>query len=150
FTPVAPESVPLMACDVRRAWKGRFPERPDLEVGIEAAAFGGRPVSFQLVGPWTKDARQDTSGLFPLWFVFGLIGLALLLAIRNIRRGRADVRGGLWLCAIFAVSMTLVWVTGGHHVNDLPGESLQVFEVIGDGLVWGLTVFLLYVAMEPA
>ena len=59
FTPVAPQWAPRDFADTRAAWEGPLPERPDIRVRIEAAAYRGRPVSFLLIGPWT---RADADG----------------------------------------------------------------------------------------
>ena len=55
--PVDPVWTFLAASDTRAAWTGKWPEsgRP---LRVEAAAFGGRPVAFMLIGDWQKPWRM--------------------------------------------------------------------------------------------
>src|SRR5581483_12417364 len=43
----------------REAWTGVLPGRPDIPIRIEAAAYHGRPVFFQVVAPWTRRDESD-------------------------------------------------------------------------------------------
>ena len=54
FSPAEPQGVPPVVNDRRAAWEGTEPES-GLPVRIEAAAFEGRPVYFQMQWPWTPD-----------------------------------------------------------------------------------------------
>src|SRR5205807_875284 len=55
--PVPPKWTSLAASDTRAAWTGKWPGsgRP---LRIEAAAWHGKPVYFQMSGPWTQPARM--------------------------------------------------------------------------------------------
>ena len=55
--PVEPVWTWLAASDTRAAWTGKWPEsgRP---LRVEAAALGGRPVAFMLIGDWQKPWRM--------------------------------------------------------------------------------------------
>jgi hypothetical protein len=152
FSPADPEWAPPVACDARRAWVGHFPERPDPEVRVEAAAYNGRPVSFRLLGPWTRlESSLPGGGPVPLGLTVGVLGLAVLLAVRNVRRGRADVRGGVRLWMAYTIADVLIWVVGGHHAGGLRGQFLYGFQAkLGVGLAYGVTVLLMYLALEPA
>ena len=46
---------------VTRALRGpvRSPDRPDISMRIEAAAYRGKPVYFGLIGPWTHPGRMQ-------------------------------------------------------------------------------------------
>src|SRR5262245_11389375 len=48
---------PPSAFDERAAWVGTFPEHPSLELRVEAAAWHGRPVYFEIIGPWATPER---------------------------------------------------------------------------------------------
>ena len=50
FTPAVPRWVPLAYSNERKAWDGRLPERPEVPIRVEAAAFAGRPVFFTVTG----------------------------------------------------------------------------------------------------
>src|SRR5439155_19715928 len=57
FSEVSPAWTPPDFADARKAWEGRLPDRADITVGVEAAAYGGRPIWFYIVGPWTQTSR---------------------------------------------------------------------------------------------
>jgi len=38
--------------------QGALPERPDVPMRIEAAAYRGKPVSWDLIGPWSRPGRM--------------------------------------------------------------------------------------------
>ena len=64
FTPVDPEWLPLVSFDARAAWTGVYPDT-DLPLRIEAASWRGRPVSFQMVAPWSKRLQNAAGGHGP-------------------------------------------------------------------------------------
>ncbi|HXY39133.1 MAG TPA: protein kinase, partial [Vicinamibacteria bacterium] len=53
FQKVSPKWTPLFHTDARAAWEGACAERKDLIVRVEAAAYRGRPVWFEVITPWT-------------------------------------------------------------------------------------------------
>ena len=64
FKPVSPKWLPPAFADVRAAWEGKYPSGEPLR--IEAAAYRGKPVYFQMIGPWARPAQMqqvpDTKG----------------------------------------------------------------------------------------
>ena len=66
WLPAQPTWTPPVYSDVRAAWAGSLAERPDVPMRIEAAAYRGKPVYFELIGPWTRPERmqpyQPTAG----------------------------------------------------------------------------------------
>lgn len=54
FSPAPPQWTPRVYADTRAAWTGPFPELTGQQLRVEAAAYHGRPVAFQLVAPWTR------------------------------------------------------------------------------------------------
>src|ERR1700690_772664 len=56
FTPAAPEWLPRCSWDTRAAWTGSWPGGSPGVLRVEAAAFRGKPVYFELLGPWSKPA----------------------------------------------------------------------------------------------
>ena len=161
FTPATPQWTPREYADARAAWEGPLestPERPDLRVRVEAAAYHGRPVSFAIVGPWTRATRMQTtptplsqtvlSTLVEL-MTAAFVAAALLLARHNVRSKRADMRGAARLAAAVIVGFTVTWVLAAHHFTDVSTElsaftkqfSLFLFEA---ALLW-----ILYLALEP-
>jgi hypothetical protein len=93
---------------------------------IEAAAWKGRPVSFELFGPWRRPARtrpqtpQTAGERVAAWFSGVIISIvfagALWLAVRNIRAGRGDTRGALRPAAFGLILTSLAQIVNLHRV----------------------------------
>src|SRR5262249_57957156 len=105
LTEVPPSWTPPCACDRQAAWSGTLPDCPDVPVRVEAAAYRGRPVYFQVLPVWRDPARSYepppiASG--PLGPSFWGFPVMVVLAIRNLRRGRGDLRvaGRLGLASV--------------------------------------------------
>src|SRR5262249_41971513 len=101
FPPAMPEWTPHDYADVRAAWEGTPPDMHQ-RIRIEAAAYRGRPVSFAIVGPWSRASRMEAPerSLLDRVLIMFLIGLlvvtvcgAVLLMRNNLRLGRGDVKG---------------------------------------------------------
>ena len=155
FSPAEPQWLPPSYADARAAWVESKPERPDRPLHVEAAAVGGRPVFFELAGPWSRPPRMarlaeltQVGRDFPLLLLGILVVGGALIARRNLRLGRSDRRGATRLAAfVFACSM-LTWAFLTSHVASdselallLLGASIALFLA---GVCW-----LLYVALEP-
>jgi hypothetical protein len=152
-----PAWTPPVYSDARAAWAGSLPERPNIPMRIEAAAYRGKPVYFELIGPWTRPSRMQpyylTASLrvflilFEVFFLLVLIGSALV-ARRNLRLGRGDRQGAFRLALFVFAAWTVAWVFGAHHVSDF-----EEFPLFVEFLVWGsgfsYFTWLLYIALEP-
>jgi serine/threonine-protein kinase len=159
FTEVAPRWTPTMAVDVRRAWEGPLAGRDGITLHVEAAGFRGRPVSFELFGPWEKPPRMTTdSPGFTEWlgrnlglavFALGSLAIGMLFAWRNIRAGRSDTRGALRVAFWFFLLHTAVWAVWASHVADLNSEWGMVQADVGYNLFLAANLWLLYVGLEP-
>ncbi len=150
FLSSSPRWIPPVFADVRAAWDGAYPERPDVPIRIEAASTLGRPVFFEIVAPWTRPRNTEpdvasTAGervslrmrtITPI-----AVLIAVLLAFRNLRRGRGDRRGamrlGLFILAAGMVSTAL-------ETGELPLTRGPTLVPIVAALAW-----LLYIALEP-
>jgi Protein kinase domain len=152
-----PMWTPPVYSDARAAWTGSLDEHPGFPMRIEAAAYRGKPVYFELIGPWTRPERmqpyQSTVGKrvsLVLFFVLvvSMLVVGALLARRNLRLGRGDRRGGFRLAAFVFGAWAVAWIFGAHHVS-----SLTEFWLFIEFWVWGLgfsgSTWLLYIAMEP-
>ncbi|MGO9123429.1 MAG: protein kinase domain-containing protein [Terriglobales bacterium] len=153
----APEWTPPTYADARAAWTGAVEEFPGTPMRIEAAAYRGRPVYFELIAPWTRAARmqpyQQTAGekvvqgFLILLLLLLLVGGALL-ARRNLRLGRGDRRGAWRLASfMFAVSMFGALV-GRYHVSD-SSEIGIIVERLSFALFVAVFLWMLYLALEP-
>ena len=85
---------------------------------IEAAAYRGKPVYFELIGPWTRPGRmrpdQYTAGekaffVFFSVFLVLLLGASAVLARRNLRLGRGDRQGAFRLAAFVFAAWAVSW-----------------------------------------
>jgi hypothetical protein len=144
----------LAASDVRVAWTGTWPgtTRP---LRVEASALGGRPVSFQLVGPWTKPWRTASSsgdgGIGAMVvFVLALAILAggALLAARNLREGRGDRTGALRLGAAIGAILWAVWVCQVHPTPSIGLLGMFLIAVVTT-VFYAVIFWALYLALEP-
>ena len=79
FQPVPPRWTPPFYSDARAAWVGTDAARPDLPLRLEAAAYRGRPVFFQMVWEWTRPERMEAASLRPGQSTAGRVGLAIVL-----------------------------------------------------------------------
>ncbi len=157
WQPAQPIWTPPVSSDVRAAWIGFLAERPDIPMRIEAAAFRGKPVYFQVIGPWTlpkpRHPDQPTVGesvaLSVFIFVFfSLLLSGVLLARRNLRLGRGDRRGAFRLAAFVFAAWAVAWLFGAHHVSSFSEFPLSV-EALVWGLAWSSFSWLLYNGLEP-
>ncbi len=142
--------------DSRMAWVESKPERGDRPLRVEAAALGGRPVYFELAGPWSRAPRMpaEPTGaskasdyLLVGCFLALLVGGALL-ARQNQRLGRSDRRGAMRL-AIFVFSFAMLsWATEARHVAS--PEEVDLF-LLGSsqGLFFAGLCWMIYIALEP-
>jgi len=157
WPPAQPMRTPPVYSDARAAWTGSLAERPDFPMRIEAAAYRGRPVYFELIGPWTRPERmqdyQPTAGerafLVILIVLFlSVLAVGALLARRNLRLGRSDRRGASRLAAFVFAAWAVAWFFGAHHVL-----NFKEFGLFLEFLAWGAllsgSLWILYIAMEP-
>ena len=157
FSAATPLWTPLGICDARAAWTGVLPNGPPSPVSVEAAAWRGKPIYFQIVGPWTRPKRMQSfmfnSSMQDLAFTgLGISGVllvaAVLLARNNTRQGRGDRRGALRLASFTACVYMLIWVFGGSHVAGF-GELALFFGALSYALLLAGAVWVLYMAIEP-
>ena len=142
WAPAQPTWTPPVYSDARAAWTGSLAERPDIPMRIEAAAYRGKPVYFELIGPWTRPERmqlyQATAGervflVIIIILLLSMLVIGVMLARRNLRLGRGDRRGASRLAAFVFAAEAVAVSFGAHHVPNLHELSL-FFEF----LVWGL------------
>jgi serine/threonine-protein kinase len=142
------------AADERMAWTGVYPGT-SIPLRVEAASWLGKPVSFRLVGPWTKPSSEQSKTaserarvVFLLVIGTVLLFVPALLAWRNIARGKADQRGALCLgIAFFCVNM-LVWIFAGHFTAQ-PAMFGQFASALAAALFNGAMGWTVYLALEP-
>jgi tRNA A-37 threonylcarbamoyl transferase component Bud32 len=157
WPPAQPMWTPPVDSDARAAWTGSLAERPDIPMRIEAAAHRGKPVYFELIGPWTRPKRmqpsQQTAGERAFLVIIIVLSLSVLLAgallaRRNLRLGRGDRRGAFRLAVFVFGAWAVTWFFGAHHVLKFNEFGLFV-QFLAWGLLWSCSLWVLYIAMEP-
>jgi predicted Ser/Thr protein kinase len=158
FTETAPLMLPEHAADQLRAWKGPHPTIPNTELTVQVATWKGRVTEAVVEFPWVRaidPARVKLSFLARIrgGFLTAAMGtavfFAILLARRNWKKERVDRRGALRIAiACFAFGM-IGWI---GRVHPIPSEDMLnlAYSVAGDSLLFAASVWLLYVALEPA
>jgi serine/threonine-protein kinase len=158
FRTVDPFWVPNGYADQRAAWEGPLPSQPQIQVRVEAAAYRGRPVFFQIAGPWTRTPRMEqeppTAASRVIRLGAGVIvGLlltaAFALARHNVLSGRGDRRGATHVSLFVLGAFIASWVIGARHSFQILDEidlflTFLAFALLNAGILW-----LAYVALEP-
>jgi hypothetical protein len=144
-----PQWRPLFYADKIEVWQCSPSKRTGAPLQIEAAALQGKPVSFDIISPWTRPVKIEsvqlpmserihsmTNGLLA---VLALVG-GIFFARRNLRLGRGDRRTATRL-ALFVFVLSILNV-----ILELPssGRIFTLFTPILAGLTW-----ILYIAIEP-
>lgn len=152
----APTRLSLAAFDERAAWTGTWPET-DFPLRVEGAAWRGRPVFFDLVGPWSTPRRSPRPGETPAQRASQTIGVVLsvllvagsvLMARRNYGQGKSDVRGAFRLAgAVFLIEMAL-WVCLNHYLPTV-ATLRHLNTALGASLFLAAVTWVLYLALEP-
>jgi serine/threonine-protein kinase len=152
FSSVAPRSIPPIYADARAAWTGAYPERLDVPVTIEAASLAGRPVYFEIFAPWTQPRNEGVQpgvtsgervGLMVRSIVSPLVlGMGLVLALRNLRLARGDRRGAMRVAFFMFAAGTVSVALESGNLDVLSRGPTTVFFV--PAAMW-----VLYLALEP-
>jgi len=156
-----PEAQPMWTppfySDARAAWTGTLAEHPDIPMRIEAAAYRGKPIYFELIGPWTIPQRtqlyrptegEQAAGVIAIVLMLSMLVGGVLFARRNLRLGRGD-RGGAGHVASFVFAVWAVsWSFGAHHISSFD-EFGQIFMFLSFGISFSCFFWVLYIAMEP-
>src|SRR5713226_4764007 len=157
WAPAQPTWTPPAYSDTRAAWTGSLPERPDIPMRIEAAAYRGKPVYFELIGPWTRPERMQPYRPSASERAAQVIGIVLLLSLlvggamlarRNLRLGRGDRRGASRLAAVVFAAWTVWWLFGAHHVPKFYELGLFLMFLCA-ALTVSMFLWVLYIALEP-
>ena len=158
FAARAPQWTPPHFADTRAAWSGPSPDRPDLTLTVEAAAYRGRPTSFYVLGPWSRATRmvppprtttQVLISAANVGLTLTVLVVGAILARRNIRANRAD-RGGAGRLGSWLIGMMLAgWLLSAHYVSTPDQQLREMLFAIGFICFFGAFVWALYLAIEP-
>ena len=155
--PVSPLWTPPYASDTRAAWAGSYPNQPDIKIHVEAAAFAGKPVYFEIFYAWSEPREQTfTVARFrDRFLVVLLLGIFItvmlgsaLLALRNLRLGRGDRKGAFRLAVFVFAIYFLRWLFTAHHMAS-EFEAFNFISNIQNILFWAFFFWVVYLAFEP-
>ncbi len=145
---VRPEWRARVDSDEKHAWLTPDGDR------IEAAAFHGKPVWFS-VGlsapsiPAPYSTGKNIANATVIFFLILLPAAALLIARRNLNRGRGDRRAAMRFAAfIFATTATAAMLRA-HHVPSFVQEWMTASRVTADSAFWAFMSWIAYIAVEP-
>ncbi|MBS1835652.1 MAG: serine/threonine protein kinase, partial [Acidobacteria bacterium] len=158
FKPVEPTWQPLAGFDARAAWEGQFAGAIPLPVRVEAASWRGKPVYFDVIGPWTRAFRMEAPDpndgpppaaryLF-IAVISVLVGAVVFFARFHLRRNRGDRGGAFRLGVSVVVAYLCIQLIGGHHVPSRE-EFVVFFIAAHHAVIFGVVCWLLYLALEP-
>lgn len=159
FKITTPRWVPAMFADERAAWEGPHPDHPEVPIRIEAAAFKGRPVHFEIIAPWDKPLRQQeqnlpsaerTAGILIVALFFGVLVGAAFLGRRNLKLGRSDKKGAFKLSLFMFLALVAGGLIGAHHVPAPGGELELILTLTALALFPAAFIWLIYIALEPS
>ena len=146
----------LASSDTRAAWEGTWPGTKRT-LHVEAAAWNGKPVFFQLAGDWTVATRMtqaEATGseragqIFGTSFALALIGGGIWLAHRNYSRGKGDRRGA-WTLAKIVFGLEMVLFFSRAHLSFSGGTQYLLMLAASAGLFVSGFLWVLYIALEP-
>ncbi len=158
FKETAPKWTPSVNSDARMAWEGVMPDHPEIPLRVEAAAFQGKVVFFQLVYPWTKPnasplkywTTRDWIGVFILaGLLIGVLIAAIILALKNVKSGSGDRKGAFKILLVVFGLTFASWILNVNHVPSFFPELDRFSHALRLGLYIGTWTWLMYLALEP-
>jgi serine/threonine-protein kinase len=158
FSETPPRWLSEHYCDSRAAWEGTYPGQPEREIRVEACAYRGLPVYFEIIHPWQiphgmvgYPQTADRKAQAVLYYLLMIVVLAagILLARRNLRLGRGDRRGAVRLAYFVFLMAMISWLFRASHVWSLKWEIALLFRQVGSALFDAGMVWLMYIALEP-
>lgn len=158
FRATEPRWVSEHHSDARAAWEGASPQQPQIPIRVEAAAYRGKPVYFEIIYPWDQPSRQ-VSQTPPagekafMVLIFGIVCVVILggvlLAWRNVRHGRGDRKGAFRLALFMFVVNMLRSVLWAHHVPNFLEEFDIFLNHLAIALETAALMWIVYIALEP-
>ena len=157
FQPVPSIWTPPHEATERAAWEGFYPDQPGLKIHVEAAAFNGRPVYFEILDEWDRPLDVEPSlgrfreraliVLLVSVFIIVMLG-STLLALRNLKSGRGDRKGAFRLAVFVFVVFFIRWLFYAHHVAT-EEEAFNFISSVQNILFWTFFFWVVYIAFEP-
>jgi hypothetical protein len=158
FSLAGPKWLPPIPFDRLSDWEGTGPPQSGVPLHVTAASYHGKPVYFQVIGPWSRPARmqespqtlvQRISAATLILLILTLLVGGFFLARRNIRLGRGDRKGALRVSAAIFAAGFLFSVLTWHPVAKLDAAFAYFTAQVAFGLFFAAFAWLSYVALEP-
>jgi hypothetical protein len=160
FTASESKILPLVPFDARADWDGTTEQDAETRLHVTAAAYRGKPVYFDVLGPWNLPgpAQQSTKPFATAYVIAGVTGAGMIVSLliagaffarRNVRMGRGDRKGSFQVSAFVFSIVMLIWALGAHHVWDLGGEFGMFIGAFCAAVGVAAFVWLSYMALEP-
>src|SRR5260370_9148129 len=120
--------MPLAWSDARAAWMGAVAGSADTSERIEAAAYRGKPIYFDVIYPWSKPERSAPSTPTPHEKIANIIGVTLFFVLAlsgvfvtrpNLRLNRTDTRGAMRLGSFVLLAYLAMWLLRAHHLASI-------------------------------
>jgi serine/threonine protein kinase len=158
FTQTQSTWVPLANSDSRAAWEGKLAGQSQIPIRIEAAAYHGKPIYFEIVAPWSRPARMQefqfragtkvlVTVVMVLLLSFMIIGV--ILARKNLREGRGDRKGALRLAIYIFSALMIAWIFLAHHHPGFDEFFALFLPAVMLALFLSTLLWLFYMALEP-
>ncbi len=157
FVPTAPRWRPPVYADARAAWDGKYPNRPDIPIHVEAASTGGRIVYFDVFNPWNQSAEPAARPTPAAWFLnvfmpvllLGMLVAGVVLAVRNLRLGRGDRRGAFRIAGALFLAGLCGSVVGADVKPQLSAPFGLLLSGSAPALLIAALAWVAYVGLEP-
>ncbi len=156
FVESEPQWIPTHAFDFRISWDGKLNGVP---IHIDAAAFHGVPIDFDVGGPWASpsvvEAEQrkqwiwDFRAAAQAIIILLMLGAALVLTRMNLRAGRADRRGAARVALYFLFASAISGILAAHWPHELSRFWAVFSKVAGDVTFGAGFVWVSYLALDP-
>jgi hypothetical protein len=156
--PSTPRWAAPVDSDRKAAWDGENADQPGGSMHFEAAAYHGRPVYFEVQGPWVRppsaslgDTRAFVIAQFvAIFLAVPMVATAAVLVRRNLRMGRGDRRGAFRLAALTFASLTLAQGLRADHTSAAVEEYTLIVQILSQGFYGAVVTWFVYMALEPA
>jgi hypothetical protein len=158
FTLSGPKLLPPVAFDTRAEWDGSSVQDPATPLHVTAATYHGKPVYFDVLGPWNRPEAAGQYSRTPTNIIAGvtvslmfvsLLVAGAIFARRNVRMGRGDRKGSFRVSAFVFSAVMLMWILEGHHLLDTGSEFGMFIRSFGAAVTVAVFVWLSYMALEP-
>src|SRR5580658_3141432 len=158
FTLSRPKLLPPVTFDVRAEWDGSSAQDQATPLHVTAATYHGKPVYFDVLGPWNRPEAAGQYARTPTNIIAGVtVGLLIvsvllagaIFARRNVRMGRGDRKGSFRVSAFAFSAVMLTWILDAHHVSDIGGEFEMFIRCFSAAVAAAVFVWLSYMALEP-